>query len=455
LEAANLQPVWKEALPVPAESQITLVGGDLFVVRDSASSQWSLYQVNNKDPVQLPFNYGPATFILSPDRNSVVLSQGPGLMLYNFEKKQVLDLQSCPSALGGYCEIASLSVKFSPNSQRLILFAQEYWREWDLAGQNPSDWKKSDLRVVSSPVYSPDGKFYALIGPDQVVVIDSASQQIVKRQDHLMIYTNSSFQPQLSSDGQKITERSSNGYQVFDLDSGQPVEKSTCPLDMLPLCQRALDGSSWTTLDEFGQLLLVVPGQEPFVLVGAGGSDPVYIPPGLLTAGGVVIDTKTGKAILKLSDSTANVLAVSSDGLSAAIGSDSTIELYSIKEQTRMGKIQLMNEGQVKKLSYSPDGKMLAVATQQDIQFWQVADRTLQRAYILSGSNISIVNLTFSPDGKILVVVMDQETVFLDPKTAAEVYKNSYRWTSVAFLQDQTVLAAASQAGVVQFWKVP
>jgi WD40 repeat protein len=456
LETDTLQPIWKTPMRIPADSQVSLLGGGLFLLQGATPEQWEVYQGASQSKVQLPFAPDPQNLVLSPDRRSVVVSISGKKGLYNFETQQAFDLDSCHQS--NMCGVMSGAV-YSADGQKLILFERSYWREWDLKTQRPTEWQKVSANSINAAVYSPDGKRFGLLSTQGIQVIDSASQQTIFKNDDLILFSGNRYR--LSIDGQTLAEWGDNtGWRLFDLKTGQALVKVTCQEEWLPLCQVAPDTRSWTAPDDFGQLVLNQIGASPVPLTGPASQDlngVAFIDANTLVAGGgrqpMLLDSKTARATRKLGDQTYSLLALSPGSKLLAISERSTIQLYTLPGPTLTGTLKLQNEAPVKQMAFSADGDTLAVATEREIQFWQVKTRTTNRAYLLMDNN-GIKNMTFSPDGSLLVACGEQSAVLLNTQTAAKVREIFDHWNAAVFWQDQSLLAAASEAGVIEFWKI-
>jgi WD40 repeat protein len=105
-------------------------------------------------------------------------------------------------------------------------------------------------------------------------------------------------------------------------------------------------------------------------------------------------------------------------------------------------------------LAYSPDGTLLAVATDKDVILWDVAARTERRRL----DQREVRRLAFAPDGKALAAAGQFEIRLWDPATGHELHRrpghDAEVW-SITVSPDGKLLASASCNGndpVVRLW---
>jgi uncharacterized protein YjiK len=120
-----------------------------------------------------------------------------------------------------------------------------------------------------------------------------------------------------------------------------------------------------------------------------------------------------------------------------------------VVELARWGK------GLISEVAYSPDGKLLAVATSIGIYFYDT--NTLAEVRIIE-SNSSLTSVAFSPDGSLLASGSDDEAVILwhlsDGSQMRRLAGHTNWVSSVAFSPDGDMLASGSGDGTVILWRV-
>ncbi|OGT50664.1 MAG: hypothetical protein A3E84_00060 [Gammaproteobacteria bacterium RIFCSPHIGHO2_12_FULL_42_13] len=150
------------------------------------------------------------------------------------------------------------------------------------------------------------------------------------------------------------------------------------------------------------------------------------------------------------------VLTYSPDGKILAIGySDGGITLHSAS--SRGVHRQRIHTTSVNCLAFSPKDKMLAtIANDKKIILWNVDVDTIDLICIFDGHQSPIFGLAFSPDGKTLVSSsLDNTTRFWKIETKSEIGKLpkfSERVDFLAFSPDGKTLAASSWDGFTRLW---
>ncbi len=147
---------------------------------------------------------------------------------------------------------------------------------------------------------------------------------------------------------------------------------------------------------------------EPMARLGNGTVHKIaYSPDGKLIAvmGAIGIwlyDAETLTEVGMISGGTA-AIAFSLDGQTLASGSrsDRTVHLWDVQTQKRVGSLQFPGRRGVTALSYSPDGKTLAVGYGNgDIVMWD--PKTHEKTALLDTNSSVLSTLAFSPNGKLL-----------------------------------------------------
>ena len=143
----------------------------------------------------------------------------------------------------------------------------------------------------------------------------------------------------------------------------------------------------------------------------------------------------------------------SPDGTSLACGDGNNVWLWNTPEMSAKGR--LLGSSMQPALTYSPDGKMLAVAgVNGSIGLWNVATGAL--SHLLHGHQGRANAVAFSPDGMILVSGGGDHAVNLWDVATGALVRSLKQHTggvnAVAMAPDGTLLASAGDDSRVQLW---
>jgi WD40 repeat protein len=108
-------------------------------------------------------------------------------------------------------------------------------------------------------------------------------------------------------------------------------------------------------------------------------------------------------------------------------------------------------------VSYSPDGKILASASQDTkVKLWDVG--TGKELKTLNGHQDGVNGVSYSPDGKILASASRDKTVKLwnvETGKKIKILNGHQHWVnSVSYSPDGKTLASASKDKTVKLWKI-
>ena len=113
-----------------------------------------------------------------------------------------------------------------------------------------------------------------------------------------------------------------------------------------------------------------------------------------------------------------------------------------------------LGKGSINEIQYSPDGKLLTVAS--DIGIWLYDVTTHQEVSLLTAHTRGVDSLAFSPDGRTLASGSTDAIILWDRSTGAEKRLTGHtHWiSSLAFSPDGKMLASDSRDGTIRLWDV-
>jgi WD40 repeat protein len=168
-------------------------------------------------------------------------------------------------------------------------------------------------------------------------------------------------------------------------------------------------------------------------------------------------DVDTGKKITELDPKqwVFTSLAMAPDRKSFAVGSlDKSVKIWSLPDKKELASFRA--PGQVRHLTYSADGKYLAVAdSMPTVALYDAATWKLQ-GQVENLEELVVMQLAFSPDGKHLAGAIDDQTARIwevpSLKQSSTLTGHSQTVKEVAYSPNGQILASGSQDGEVRLW---
>jgi WD40 repeat protein len=382
------------------------------------------------------------------------------------------------------------AVSFSPDGQLIASASGDGTAQlWQLTGQPASTLSHQPNVDVNDVVFSPDNQIIATASNDRTVKLWNRQGQVLKvlsgnqkKITDLVFSPNGQWLAGTSEDYKIMVWQINNGQLVKAMDGFQSQKSrgvnqpSFQDIDFSPDSQSILVASTDKTIQLWrwpdGKLSQVLEGHQDwvynvrfspdnqFIVSSGGGSDKTLK---LWNRDGKLL-----KTIVKAHNSALH-LSVSTDSrLIATAGHDQQLKLWDIKNilatpganltASDSPNILLKTIGGHKTefngLSFSPDGKMLAVAgSDKTITLWKldpILDQTIK------ASEFGILRVVFSSDGKIIATAGSDSNIRLW-KREGELLRTltgHHDWVyGLSFSPDGKWVASGSEDGTVRIWQ--
>ncbi len=208
------------------------------------------------------------------------------------------------------------------------------------------------------------------------------------------------------------------------------------------------------------ELLRTLTGHGNWVSAVAFSPDSTLLASGAYDRTIILWNMQTGGRIATLRGHSASIraLAFSPDGsLLASCSADNTIVLWDM-DSKHAAWTSPPQSNTVASIAFAPDGRTLASAVNGQVILWNIGSNSAQKLRTFLVGDANITDLEYSSDGKILAVAAEDNTITLwNPETRvklATLQGHSDVVNKIAFAPSGEALASASDDNTVILWDV-
>lgn len=436
----------------------------LSITQNGTAKRWDV--ISGKELETIAEYKNPT--LLSPDGKSFATTSDNTIELWDLESRKRLQ------TFNGHAELVS-SVVFSADGKTLASSSRDKTvKLWNIQSGKELRTFRGHMHFVMAVAFSPDGKILASGGFDRTVKLWDVE---TGKELRALVGYSSIIQTVTASPTGKFLAVSNQDktIKIWDLESKTVVRilaghsENVISVAFSPDEKILASGSRDDTIKLWG----VESGKELRTL--SGHSEDVasvaFSPNGKILASGCadyrikLWNVDTGKELQTLSGHSSSYLSgvgvssvvFSPDGKILASGSfDKTVKLWDVETGKELQT--LSGEGEyVYSVSFSPDGKKLASANLDGtIKLWDV--RSGEKLRTLTGHSEGLSAVLFSPDKKTLFSGSSDNTIKLWNVESGALLRtfngHNAAINSITFIKNGKILISGSADGNIKLWNI-
>ena len=362
------------------------------------------------------------------------------------------------------------NVIFSPDSSLIVASGENHKISiWDAQNGQLKRHINAHTELITDLSFDPSGNKIASASYDKTTKIWDV--QSGRKLLTLLGHQNKIHSIDYNGNGSRLATASEDGIiKIWDVtpnNDNVPIRNHKSSVTSINFSQDKMyfvttstDGTAKLWQSESKQIRYVFShgkNSEIQLLTSAFSNDSLYVATGGKDSKVFIWEVTTGRILKELMTEEKEIysLSFSSDGRHLAVGGKS-VSLWNL-ESGELADILLGHEDEIHCLNYSPDGKKIATAGQDtEINIWNT--KTGNLTFSLSGHSMEIRKVIFSNDGLRLGTASLDGTIKIWNLEKRQVIRSISIWPeipqSIAFSPDGIQIASCSKNKIAKVWDI-